>query len=74
LFAPLRFLWNSTRGHRFAPWRSEYLRWRIETYSGKRAETLTTQDVMSFLWTSRWELLSFLFWIGRMDREARKQA
>ena len=74
LFAPLRFLWNSTRGHRLTPWRSEYLRWRIETYSGKRAEALTSKEVMSFLWTSRWELLSFLFWIGRMDRESRKRA
>jgi len=31
----LRFFWNSTRGHRFAPWRSPYLRWRMETYSLK---------------------------------------
>jgi hypothetical protein len=30
----LRFFWNSTRGHRLAPWRSPYLRWRMETYSG----------------------------------------
>ncbi len=36
MFAPLRFLWNATRGHRLAPWRSEYLRWRVETYSGKQ--------------------------------------
>src|ERR1019366_5700736 len=30
----LRFLWNSSRGHRIAPWRSPYLLWRIETYTG----------------------------------------
>jgi len=30
----LRFLWNSTRGHRIAPWRSPYLLWRMETYTG----------------------------------------
>ncbi len=29
---------------------------------------------MSFVWTSRWELLSFLAWTGRMQREARKRA
>jgi hypothetical protein len=74
LFASLRFLWNATRGHRLAPWRSEYLRWRVETYSGRKAETLTTRDVLSFVWTSRWELLSFLAWTGEIDREARKRA
>jgi hypothetical protein len=74
MLAALRFLWNATRGHRLAPWRSEYLRWRVETYSGMKAETLTARDVLGFMWTSRWELLSFLAWIGRMDREVRKQA
>lgn len=74
MLAPLRFLWNATRGHRLAPWRSEYVRWRVETYSGMRAETLTTKDILSFMWTSRWELLEFLVWTGRMDREARRQA
>jgi hypothetical protein len=72
MLAMLRFLWNATRGHRLAPWRSEYLRWRVETYSGKSAETLTSMDVLSFLWSSRWELLSYLAWIGRMDREVRR--
>jgi len=40
MLAPIRFLWNATRGHRLAPWRSEYLKWRIETYSGKKADSL----------------------------------
>jgi hypothetical protein len=74
MFAPIRFLWNATRGHRLAPWRSDYLRWRVETYSGMKAETLTASDVLGFLWTSRWELLSFLFWIGRLDSEVHKKA
>jgi hypothetical protein len=73
LFAPLRFIWNATRGHRFAPWRSEFLRWRIETYSGKRAETLKAKDVLSFVWSSRWELLSFLAWTSRLEKEAGKR-
>ena len=73
MLAPLRFLWNATRGHRLAPWRSEYLRWRVETYSGQRAETLTAKGVFSFLWASRWELLSFLAWTYRLQREAHKR-
>jgi hypothetical protein len=73
VFAPLRFLWNATRGHRLAPWRSEYLKWRIETYSGKKAETLRGRDVLSFVWQSRWELLDFLAWTGRLERELQRK-
>jgi hypothetical protein len=73
LFGALRFIWNATRGHRLTPWRSEFLRWRVETYSGKPAETLKTRDVLGFVWDSRWELLSFLAWTGRLERETRKR-
>jgi len=71
LFEAVRFLWNATRGHRLAPWRSPFLRWRVETYSGKKAETLKASDVLGFMWTERWELLRFLRWTGQMQREAR---
>ena len=73
MLAPIRFLWNATRGHRLAPWRSEYLRWRIETYSGQRAETLTSASVLGFFWDERWELLRFLLWTNELEREARKR-
>jgi len=73
LFAPLRFLWNATRGSRLRPWRSEYLRWRMETYSGMWAEKMSVPDIFKFMWTSRYELLSFLAWTGRVQREARKR-
>lgn len=73
MLAALRFIWNATRGHRLTPWRSEYIRWRVETYSGQRAETLTGRKIFKFMWTSRWELLSFLAWTGRVNREVRKQ-
>jgi hypothetical protein len=73
LLAPLRFLWNATRGHRLRPWRSPYLRWRIETYSGQRADQQTLTSILGFLWVSRWELLSFLAWTGRLEREVQKR-
>jgi hypothetical protein len=73
LLAPLRFIWNATRGHRLAPWRSEYFRWRVETYSGMPAENLTTKDIFGFVWNSRWELLSYLAWTNRIDREVHKR-
>jgi hypothetical protein len=74
LFEPLRFVWNATRGYRLRPWRSPFLRWRVETYSGQKAETLTAMNVLGFLWVEKWELLRFLRWTGTMQREARKKA
>ncbi len=73
MFTPIRFLWNATRGNRLTPWRSEYLKWRIETFSGKKAESLRARDVMLFVWSSRWELLDFLAWTGRLERDARRR-
>lgn len=73
MLAPFKFLWNALRGHRLAPWRSPYLRWRIETYSGKRAGELTAGGVLAFLWATRWELASFLRWTAALDREARRK-
>jgi hypothetical protein len=73
LLAPIRFLWNATRGHRLAPWKGDYMRWRVETYSGMKAETLKAKDVLGFLWDQRWEFLSYLAWIHRLDREVHKR-
>ena len=44
MFSGLRFLWNATRGHRLRPWRSEYLRWRLETFTGKHADDVRARD------------------------------
>ncbi len=73
MFAALRFLWNATRGNRLTPWKSEYLKWRIETFSGKKAETLRARDVFGFVWSSRAELLDFLSWTGRLEQEVARR-
>ena len=67
MLAPLRFIWNATSGHRFRPWRSDYIKWRIETYSGMKAEELTPRDIFAFVWREKGNLLRFLRWTGRMD-------
>ena len=36
----LRAAWRLARGYRLCPWRSPYLRWRIETYSGIHADQI----------------------------------
>jgi hypothetical protein len=34
----LRFLWQVAAGYRLTPWRSPYLRWRMETFLGGNME------------------------------------
>ena len=62
----VRMLWTLTRGYHLCPWRSPYLRWRIETYSGMHAETLTFGQFWSFAWQRRRDLLRYLRWADRM--------
>lgn len=62
------FLWNATRGYRLRPWRSPYLRWRIETYSGWKAEEIGFARFWQFVWSRRRELWRFLRWAERMGR------
>lgn len=71
MLAAIRFLWNSTRGHRITPWRSEYLKWRIETYSGKKAETIDARAFFGFLWREKAQLGRFLLWTNDFESRIR---
>jgi hypothetical protein len=64
----LRIAWRLSKGYRLRPWRSPYLRWRIETYWGTHADRITARDFFHFTWTQRRELVRFLSWAERMDR------
>ena len=70
----LRFLWNSTRGHRLQPWQSPYLRWRLETYTGKKAEAIQLSDFTRLLWTEKRQLLRFIRWLREMRAFSRPEA
>jgi hypothetical protein len=61
----LRFLWNATKGHRLAPWRSPYLLWRIETYCGVKMTQIGFLEFWEFLWRERANLWRFLKWTAR---------
>lgn len=74
MFEAIRFLWYATRGHRLAPWRSDYVKWRIETFSGQKAETIRASDVWRFAWMTRGELLQFLLWTGKIEKLARERS
>jgi len=67
----LRFLWDATRGHHLAPWRSPYLRWRIETYSGVKMKEIGFLEFWEFVWHERKNLARFLKWAGEMETDAR---
>lgn len=66
----LRFLWNATRGHHFTPWRSPYLLWRIETYTGVKMTQIGFLEFWEFSWRERKNLWRFLKWTGEMERYA----
>jgi hypothetical protein len=66
MLGAIRFLWNATRGHRLTPWRSEYLKWRMETYSGRRANTIDTAAFWQFVTNQKRLLLHFLRWASEM--------
>ena len=68
----LRFLWTATRGHRLRPWRSEYLRWRLETYSGLHADQVRAGDFWRFLIGERRQLVRFGQWLSEMKTYARE--
>jgi hypothetical protein len=66
----IAFLWRVwfhwSRGYRFRPWRSPYLRWRIETFWGLHAEHITTGDFFRFAWQRRRDLIRFSNWAAHM--------
>ena len=60
------YLWRASRGYRLTPWRSPYLRWRIETYWGLHADAIGFKEFWNFVWRQRRELARFLYWAERM--------
>jgi hypothetical protein len=62
----VRFLWNATRGERLRPWRSPYLRWRLETYTGKQAGEIRLRDFLDLLFKEKLQFLRFLRWTGEI--------
>jgi hypothetical protein len=64
----LRIAWRLSKGYRLRPWRSPYLRWRIETYLGVHADSITTGDFFKIAWRERTGFHRYLQWADRMDR------
>lgn len=60
----VRLWWDGCRGFRLRPWRSPYLRWRVETYSGKPAGTLRLRDFVALFVAERGQIVHYLRWLG----------
>jgi hypothetical protein len=71
LLAVIKFLWKSTRGARLTPWRSPYLRWRLETFTGVKASEIDFTRFFSLMWQERHEVLRYLRWVAETSRESR---
>ncbi|HEY0306594.1 MAG TPA: hypothetical protein VGB94_00385 [Acidobacteriaceae bacterium] len=67
MLGAVRFIWNATRGARLRPWRSPYIKWRMETYSGLKAETIGLREIWQIAWHERRQFLRFLAWTGKMQ-------
>ncbi len=72
MMAPFRFICHALRGHWLRPWRSPYLRWRIETYSGIPAETIDRRTFWKFVSVEKWRLLQFLLWTEKLESYQKK--
>jgi hypothetical protein len=64
----LRYYWKTSRGHRLRPWKSPYLRWRMETFFGPEAEPASASRFLSLLWRERRRLREFLAWVDEYHR------
>jgi hypothetical protein len=69
----IRLLWGLTDGYRLRPWRSPYLRWRLETYWGMHAAEITFAQFWKFAWSQRRELRRYLEWADGMRKRAGEQ-
>jgi hypothetical protein len=69
LFTALSYYWTASKGYRLRPWRSPYIRWRMETFFGREAEPLDARRFFHLLWHERQRLAEFLRW----TREFRQQ-
>jgi hypothetical protein len=62
----ITLIWEMARGFRLRPWKSPYLLWRIETYSGIPADRITPSRFFTFGWEFRRQLLQYLRWARGM--------
>jgi hypothetical protein len=68
VLSALRYYWMTAKGYRLCPWRSPYLRWRMETFFGPQADPLTASRFFSLLWQERQRMQEFVGWAEELRR------
>jgi hypothetical protein len=71
LWSALRYFWIASQGYRLRPWKSPYVRWRLETYFGQEAEAVDRAKFFRLLWRERARLIRFLRWAEERRAEQR---
>jgi len=61
----LRYYWSVAKGYRLAPWKSPYIRWRMETFFGHEAANLDAGKFFRLIWRERARTRRFLAWVAQ---------
>lgn len=69
MFSAIRYYWVTAKGYRLRPWKSPYIRWRLETFFGKEAEDVDAGRFFQLLWRQRGQLRRFLKWAEERRQE-----
>jgi hypothetical protein len=72
MWEALRYYWVAAAGYRLCPWKSPYLRWRLETFLGKEAADLDAGKFLRICWQHRGQMESFLRWTAQRRAAQRK--
>lgn len=64
----IRYYWITARGYRLTPWKSPYIRWRMETFFGSDAADLDARKFCRLMWAERARMRRFLAWVRDMRR------
>jgi hypothetical protein len=68
MLSALRYYLIASKGYRLRPWRSPYVRWRMETFFGPEAEPAGARRFFRLLWRERARLREFLRWADEYRR------
>jgi hypothetical protein len=70
----LRYYWIVAKGYRLAPWKSPYIRWRMETFFGPAAAELDAREFLRLMWIERARMRRFLRWVAERRREQKRHS
>ena len=73
MLSALRYYWTISKGYRLAPWKSPYVRWRLETFFGEEAADVDAGKFFRLLWRERSQLRRFLRWVEERRHEQKRR-